>query len=186
MAALDGGAAAPLLPLPAVAPPAMAVGDEPVFDEAGARARFLAALSAALRGALDSFDAECPAAVAIQAAFRGYFSRTRLREMGYYAREIQRVFRGHMGRRRARALINAARASHAAARAACAARAIQRVFRGFRSRKYRHDFYARKAYIAAVTAKGDALRAASQQALEEQLQVRGGLRQQPAAKQAAS
>lgn len=174
--AVGAGASVILEPSPRSTAGAAALADfapaGPVFDESAARERFLEALSAALRVALDSFDAECIAARTIQRVFRGYFTRERLAEMGYYAREIQRVFRGHLGRRRTRALIDSARASHAASLRSCAARAIQRVYRGFRSRKYVHDFGARKAYIAFVAAKGEELRAASQQALEEQLQVR--------------
>ena len=35
---------------------------------------------------------------------------------------------------------------------------IQRFYRGYRSRRYAHDFYARKAYIAAAVERGDAVR----------------------------
>ena len=36
---------------------------------------------------------------------------------------------------------------------------VQKRFRGFYSRRYYHDFFARKAYIQSVVVKSDALRA---------------------------
>ena len=45
---------------------------------------------------------------------------------------------------------------------------VQKRYRGFYSRKYRHDYYARKAYLAAVMHKGEAVRkAVAEQQLQE-------------------
>lgn len=89
----------------------------------------------------------------------------------FYAREIQRVYRGHLGRRRTRLIIERRIAAAAQSMRHVAAVAIQRVFRGHLSRRLRHDFHARKAYISAVHAQGEALRAQLQAQLDEQIQV---------------
>jgi len=82
------------------------------------------------------------------------------------------VYRGHLGRRRARLAIEHHIAAAALSIRHGAASAIQRVYRGYRSRCLRHDFRARKAYIATVHAQGEVLRAQLQARLEEQIQVR--------------
>jgi hypothetical protein len=51
------------------------------------------------------------------------------------------------------------------------AREIQRVYRGYFSRKYRHDFYARKAYIQQVLMQGEQLRGECQRNMEEQIAI---------------
>jgi IQ calmodulin-binding motif len=142
-----------------------------VFSESEERRKFIAGLDAALRDALLNFDHECGAAIRIQAATRGFLTRLRIAELHYYATEIQRLARGHLARRIARQrLEHRARDSLQAFKSGCA-RSIQRIYRGFRSRKYLHDYYARKRYVAFVAAKGEEIRQASQAALEEQLQV---------------
>lgn len=45
---------------------------------------------------------------------------------------------------------------------------LQRVYRGFYSRKYNHDFYARKEYVQAVMARGDTVRNATEEELRRQ------------------
>eukprot|EP00629_Pelagomonadales_sp_RCC1024_P017503 CAMPEP_0119264350 /NCGR_PEP_ID=MMETSP1329-20130426/3453_1 /TAXON_ID=114041 /ORGANISM="Genus nov. species nov., Strain RCC1024" /LENGTH=339 /DNA_ID=CAMNT_0007264111 /DNA_START=397 /DNA_END=1416 /DNA_ORIENTATION=+ len=83
--------------------------------------------------------------------------------------EVQRVFRGHIGRHITR--------SKALARANYEDLAIfhyhaimcQRTFRGYYSRRYRHDFNARKNYITSVVSKGDALRARLERARLDQI-----------------
>jgi hypothetical protein len=143
------------------------------FDEAAARQHFLGKLREALQDALSSFDTECAAAKRIQALFRGYYLRLRLTEMAYYATEIQRIFRGHLGRLQARRVLDAREDAASRDIAVACAVAIQRTYRGFRSRRYLHDFYARKEYMRYVADKGEELRAAAQQQLEQQLEVRG-------------
>lgn len=143
------------------------------FDEAAARQHFLDKLREALQDALSSFDTECAAAKRIQALFRGFYLRLRLTEMAYYATEIQRIFRGHLGRLQARRVLDAREDAASRDVAVACAVAIQRIYRGFRSRRYLHDFYARKEYMRYVADKGEELRAAAQQQLEQQLEVRG-------------
>ena len=71
---------------------------------------------------------------------------------------IERVFRGNLGRRACRAR-RAARGEQAqAAMFAYFASVIQHCFRGFRSRRYKHDYYARKAYIQNILEKSNQLR----------------------------
>jgi hypothetical protein len=48
---------------------------------------------------------------------------------------------------------------------------IQRSFRGYYSRKYRHDFHARKRYLCRVVEKGNELRAKMQKYYEDTKQV---------------
>jgi hypothetical protein len=98
--------------------------------------------------------------------------RPRFRRCSYYARELQRVYRGHLGRRATRTVLEARIAGRTAAVRHACARVIQACFRGFSSRKYRHDFYARKAYIAEIAAKGEALRVQLAAQLDEQITVR--------------
>jgi hypothetical protein len=98
--------------------------------------------------------------------------RHRFRRCSYYARELQRVYRGHLGRRATRTVLEARIAGRTAAVRHACARVIQACFRGFSSRKYRHDFYARKAYIAEIAAKGEALRVQLAAQLDEQITVR--------------
>ena len=70
------------------------------------------------------------------------------------------MYRGHLGRKRVRSLIDfRASAARAAVRHFAATR-IASAFKGAYSRKYIHDFNARRAYIAAIAARGNALSAA--------------------------
>ena len=84
--------------------------------------------------------------------------RLRLRECHHYARELQRVYRGHLGRKRVRRALDAREASARQAVRHFAATLIQSAFKGCYSRKYIHDFHERKRYVAAVVARGEALR----------------------------
>jgi len=89
----------------------------------------------------------------------------------YYAREIQRLYRGHLARRRTRLCIEQRAAVAVLSIKHAAATPVRRVFRGHLSRRLRHDFHARKAYISAVHAQGEALRAQLQAQFEEQTRV---------------
>ena len=51
---------------------------------------------------------------------------------------------------------------------------IQLRFRGFHSRKFLHNFYARKAYVTAVVQKGDEVRSRLAQRLEQQVAEKTG------------
>jgi hypothetical protein len=81
------------------------------------------------------------------------------------------VYHGHLGRKRVRALVDARASSSRAAVRHFAATRIASAFKGAYSRKYIHDFNARKRYIAAIAARGDALRAELEAAHEAALAV---------------
>lgn len=49
---------------------------------------------------------------------------------------------------------------------------VQKRFRAFHTRKYRHNFYARKAYVASVLRKGDMVRDELKARMEEQVRDR--------------
>jgi len=109
--------------------------------------------------------------LSVLAATAGYRRATLMRRAAtitpacrYYATELQRVYRGHLGRRRARAAVELRAVARATAAAAHLALQMQRLYRGFRSRKYVHNYYARKRFIAALTRKHEELRSQ----LEEQ------------------
>ena len=51
--------------------------------------------------------------------------------------------------------------------------AIQRNFRGYRSRRFTHDYYARKAYIKNVGEKSEAIRAEAAELRDKQIKVGG-------------
>lgn len=123
---------------------------------------------AAVRAAEHARTTERLAATAIQAAWRGFVVRKNLATATAAATVIQAGYRGHLGRLRAlKQSVEVARALRAAYFGA-AATEIQRAFRGYYSRKYVHSFYARQAYLAAVSASADELRATMAAQYEEQ------------------
>jgi len=85
---------------------------------------------------------------------------------------IQRVYRGHLGRvksgnaREERAMEQESSVYH------YYATVIQRVFNGYYSRKYIHDFFARKAYIESIKEKSQQLREQLSGHMEKQIEVR--------------
>ena len=107
---------------------------------------------------LEAFGPEHTASVTLQRSFRGFRVRQHLSEFDYYAREIQRVYRGHLGRKRVRRALDAREITAVLAVHHYAATRIQSVFKGSYSRKYIHDFYARKKYVEEVVARGEMLR----------------------------
>ena len=94
----------------------------------------------------------------VQRLWRGQRVRSWIAALTSATIAVQRVHRGVVARKLA--------AARRAARARREARAIyhyhatlaQRTFRGFYSRRYRHDFRARRRYVEAVVATGEALR----------------------------
>ena len=120
------------------------------------------------RGALGALHGEACGArirertscVLVQRLWRGQRIRTWALALRCAGIAVARIYRGHRGR--------AAHAACAAARTAHEAVAIfhyhavlgQRTFRGYYSRRYRHDFRARKRYVLSVVATGAALRKA--------------------------
>lgn len=140
------------------------------IDFAQLRAGFVDALKTAISEAAANAEVENNGAVQLQRVFRGWRVRFAIVEFSFYAREIQRVYRGHLDRRRARAVIGLRAAIAALAVKHACATSVQRVYRGYLSRRTKHDFHARKAYISAVQAQGEALRVELQARLDEQMQ----------------
>jgi len=112
---------------------------------------------------------ETAAAVKLQAQWRGRTARVLLAYWGEHALLVERISRGHLGRQEARRERIRRDLQRQKAYFDAFATAIQLRFRGFHSRKYLHNFYARKAYVTAVVQKGDEVRARLQQRLEEQV-----------------
>ena len=106
--------------------------------------------------------------ISIQRLFRGQRVRAWISRMRAACVEIERVFRGHVGRVSAGA-VNEAWAKHEeAAVFHYFATDCQRTFRGFYSRRYRHDFAARRAYIESVVKTGNDLRVRLEKQLVQQ------------------
>ncbi len=87
----------------------------------------------------------------------------------FAAAEIQRAFRGWQGRQKIKSLKADAAARFKAAMQNYAAKQVQRVYRGRYSRRYTHDFFARRKYIIDVAQQGQALRETLQDRLDQQI-----------------
>jgi len=98
---------------------------------------------------------ETSAAIKIQCAFRGSVVRARYNAVLRSCGMIQRLIRGRLGRIRAAAKeVERARRWNMLFFDHCA-EVIQKFFRGAWSRKYLHDFYARRRYLDGVASRGD-------------------------------
>jgi len=113
--------------------------------------------------------AETAAAVRLQSAWRARTTRVLIAFWAEHALLMERVSRGHLGRQLARRKRIERDLLRQRAFFDAYATAIQLRFRGFHSRKYLHNFYARKAYVTAVVQKGDEVRTRLQQRLEQQV-----------------
>ncbi len=98
---------------------------------------------------------ETHAATVIQSYYRMYVVRRGLRRLNEKAVVIQKVYRARLAKkehkRRLQQHVISLRVNYFNAHATC----IQKHFRAFMSRKYKHDFYARKQYIAEVTRRSE-------------------------------
>ena len=116
-------------------------------------------------------EEERESCVRIQKLWRGQRIRAWVSVMRAACIEIERVFRGHLGRTRRDVLAKARTDYEELAVFHYHAVLCQRTFRGYYSRRYRHDFNARKAYIRSVVERGDALRERLEAARERQIVV---------------
>ena len=152
------------------------------------------------RAANEAKDRECQAAINIQRVFRGARDRYAITLKAYacccrgsallcavvltpcapvpsslHCRracvEIERVFRGHCGRERARAAREQRAATEESGVFQYYATVIQRAFKGYYSRKYVHDFFARKAYIESIKQKSEELRDQLSGHMEQQIEA---------------
>mmetsp|Transcript_123 Transcript_123/g.229 ORF Transcript_123/g.229 Transcript_123/m.229 type:complete len:197 (+) Transcript_123:1255-1845(+) len=93
---------------------------------------------------------ELEAAVKIQALFRMHRQRKMFLELKSAVRIIKRVYRGYRTRLNFWSLVNAAVTHQRKMFYSSAASTVQRVYRGWYSRKYFHDFKARKRYLMKI------------------------------------
>lgn len=127
-------------------------------------------LDALLESADSTRDAENMAALRIQRLFRGAFARGVIAEKAAACCQIQRVYRGHLGRVKAGKARSDRQAQQESSIFHYYATAIQRVFNGYYSRKYIHDFFARKAYIESIKQKSQQLREQLSGHMEKQIE----------------
>lgn len=125
-------------------------------------------LHALQKDAEDNAELESQSANKIQQCFRGQSIRGMITAQRLAAQAIGRIFRGHMGRKRSNGEKQTKIRHERMAVFHYHSLLVQKRFRGFYSRRYYHDFFARKAYIQSVVVKSDALRVQLEKQLEEQ------------------
>jgi len=125
-------------------------------------------LEALIEDAAKNEGLERNSAQKIQQMFRGQKVRAYITTQRLAACVISRIFRGHMGRRNASKESRGKMRKERMAVFHYHALLVQKYFRGFYSRRYYHDFFARKAYIQSVVVKSNALREKLASQLEQQ------------------
>lgn len=113
--------------------------------------------------------AETAAATRLASAWRGNRVRVRISNWNQKALVIERITRGYLHRLHAADKQRERNLARQRSFFETHATTIQLRYRGFYSRKYKHSFYARKAYIAAVVRKGGVVRTQLQQRFEQQV-----------------
>jgi len=116
------------------------------------------ALHRAIQERDNAFLTEIRAVLALQRQARRLSAYKRFKEQKEACERISRMFRGFKGRQVFAEKQRQARRREVECLFHSYALSIQQVFRGFFSRKYRHDFYARKAYIKLILDRSDKLR----------------------------
>jgi len=111
--------------------------------------------------------------------------RWTIKHWAWHAALVERCARGYLGRLKALRKQIARDEQRQRDFFEAHATVIQLRFRGFHSRKYVHNFYARKAYVAAVLHKGDTVRRDLQQRLEEQVNAHAEQQEQQGRKKVA-
>eukprot|EP00656_Telonema_subtile_P020859 TRINITY_DN2191_c0_g1_i4.p1 TRINITY_DN2191_c0_g1~~TRINITY_DN2191_c0_g1_i4.p1 ORF type:complete len:269 (+),score=45.87 TRINITY_DN2191_c0_g1_i4:302-1108(+) len=115
------------------------------------------------------------AVVAIQSIRRGIVKRREIKKMKNAAIYLQRIWRGFLAREIAAHTSMLRDRTRAHMLWFCAARVIQKSFRAYYSRRYRHSYYERQAYLHAVTIKDQNVRevseAVAERTQEERLQL---------------
>ena len=113
-------------------------------------------------------EVEQQAAVDIERVHRGCMVRSWKTGMVAASIQVQRVFRGFMGRNKSAAALAETKRAARMGFFHYQATQVQKLFRGYYSRRYYHDFFARKNYIQEVVIKSEKLKvelAAHRQAL---------------------
>ena len=114
-------------------------------------------------------DRETRKAVRLQSAHRGRALRLEVAEWNAMALVIERCTRGHLGRQQARRLRIERDTRRQRSFFDALATTVQKRFRAYHARKYRHNFYARQAYVASVLRKGDMVREDLRSRMDEQV-----------------
>jgi len=135
------------------------------------------ALNDELRLAEINKDREMRAAITIQSIRRAIVARRHTVICTLSCRGIQRIWRGYLARQYAFYVSSQRDKSRALALWTRMATTIQKSFRGFHSRRYKHSYYERKAYLANVTLKDEKIRELSENVAESTYQEREMLRQ---------
>jgi len=115
------------------------------------------------------------AAVTIQSIRRGCVKRRQVKKMRAATIVLQRIWRGFISREVATYDSMLRDKKRAQMLWYLAARTIQKTFRAFYSRRYRHSFYERQAYLAAVAAKDLTIRDVSHEVAEQMFVERADL-----------
>ena len=139
-----------------------------------------AALSDALKDAQDNAQKENVAATDIQRCWRGCTVRGKRTHMFDSCRSIQRVYRGHLARERCKKVREVANSEIRMGFFHYQAHIIQKSFRGYYSRRYYHDFFARKAYINSIMNKSEALKRQLQEHREKLEKIQAAQRENDA------
>lgn len=105
-----------------------------------------------------SRDSELSSCVSIQKIWRGHCVWARIAKHKVECGKIQRMLRGIRCRASVEKMVEQKGVMEADAVRAYFCVLLQKSFRGAYSRKYRHDFAARKAYLESVVARGEELR----------------------------
>lgn len=133
------------------------------------RSKTLEALAELQRLADESRELETNSGTNIQRLWRGQRMRAVVSRMRTACIQIESIFRGYLGRRVARCQADERDDYEGSAGLHFFAMLCQRSFRGYYSRRYTHDFAARKAYIQSVVEKGEQLRQQLNEQYERQL-----------------
>lgn len=133
-------------------------------------------VNAALRQAEINKDREMRAAITIQSIRRAMLARRYTATCTQSCKAIQRIWRGFLAKQYAVHLSTQRDKKRALALWTRSATVIQKSFRAFYSRRYKHSYYERKAYLASVTLKDEKIRELSEAVAESQYQEREELR----------
>lgn len=112
-----------------------------------------------LKDAEDAAALEYDSAMRIQRLFRGQFIRAWVERQRVASIKLERVYRGHAARLIAEALAKNLSIFEEAAVFHYHCIMVQRAFRGYYSRRYYHDYSARKKYIDSIKSKNEDRRA---------------------------
>ena len=122
------------------------------------------------RLAEENRDAENHAATLIQAHYRAYIVRKSLARLHRHAKVIQKHYRSRLAKKLHKKTLQKHVINLRVAYFNHMATTIQKHYRAYVSRKYKHDFYARKEYIREVTERSEEVVKEMRQSLRRQLE----------------